>query len=185
MRLVPFVFAAALFATQAAAASWNVDHAHSKLDFAVQWSGEPFIATFRKWSAQIDFDPADLAHAKAAVTIDMTSAVSGEADLDQNLPGAQGFDTGRFPQAHFVTKYFRSLGNDRFEAAGELTIRGITKTVTLPFTLNIQGEHAHMKGEATVMRTDFGVGSGDMWAGETPVAHAVKVTVDLTATKAH
>ena len=184
MRAASFVFAL-LFVSPAYAASWTADHAHSKLGFVVQWSGQPFTATFQKWNAKIDFDAADLAHAKADVTIDMTSAVSGEEELDQNLPGAQGFDAAKFPQARFVTKSFRSLGKDRYEAVADLTIRGISKTVTLPFTLNIQGDHAHMKGETTIMRTDFGVGSGSMWAGETPVAHVVKVTVDLTAAKAH
>jgi polyisoprenoid-binding protein YceI len=184
MRFASLAFVAVLFGNPAQAAIWNVDHAHSKLGFAVQWSGQPFIAMFQKWNAQIEFDPADLAHAKADVTIDMASAVSGEADLDLNLPGAQGFDVEHFPQARFVTRSFRSLGKDRYEAVADLTIRGVTKTVMLPFTLNIQGDRAHMKGQATVMRTDFSVGSGDMWEGETPVAHAVKVTVDLTAVKA-
>lgn len=179
------VVAALLFATSANAASWNVDHAHSKLGFVAQWSGQPFAASFQKWNAKIEFDPADLAHAKADVTIDMTSAVSGESELDQNLPGAQGFDAAKFPQARFVTKAFRSLGGNRYEAVGDLTIRGITKAITLPFTLTIKGERAHMTGEATVMRNDFGVGMAKEWAGETPVAHAIKVTVDLTAAKAH
>jgi polyisoprenoid-binding protein YceI len=176
---------ALLLVSGAQAASWNVDHAHSKLGFVVRWGGQPFGATFQKWQAQIDFDPADLTHAHANVTIDMTSAVSGEADLDQNLPGAEGFDTAPFPQAHFVTKSFRALRNSRYEAVGNLTLHGITKPIALPFTLTIAGDRARMTGEATVMRTDFGVGVGKAWAGETPVAHAVKVTVDLTAAKAH
>lgn len=177
------VAVAFLLATGAQAASWNVDRAHSKLGFLVQWSNQPFAAAFQKWNAQIDFDPADIAHAKANVTIDMASAVSGEADLDQNLPGPEGFDAAHFPQAHFITKGFRALGNNRYEAAGDLTLHDITKPITLPFTVTIAGDRAHMTGEATVMRTDFGVGAGKAWAGEMPVAHAVKVTVDLTATK--
>ncbi len=179
-----FIAAAMLIASSAQAASWNVDHAQSKLGFSVQWSGQPFVATFQKWNAQIAFDPADLAHAKANVTIDMTSAVSGEADLDQNIPGPQGFDAVHFLLAHFVTTDFRAFDNNRYEASGNLTIRGVTRPITLPFTLTISGDRAQMTGETTIMRTDFGVGSGKEWAGETPVAHAVKVTVDLAATKA-
>jgi polyisoprenoid-binding protein YceI len=166
------------------AATWNVDHAHSKLGFVTQWSGQPFAATFRKWDAKIAFDPADLAHAKADVTIDVSSVVSGEADLDQNLPGTQGFDAAHFPQARFVSKSFRKLDANHYEVMGELTIRGITKALTLPLALTMDGNRAHVTGEATVMRNDFGVGAGAEWAGETPVAHAVKVTVDLAAAKA-
>jgi polyisoprenoid-binding protein YceI len=185
MRISPAAFAALLAVSPACATAWNVDHAHSKLGFVVQWSGQPFTATFKTWNAKIDFDPANLAASKADVTIDMTSAVSGEDELDQNLPGAQGFDAAKFPTARFVTKNFRGTGKDRYEAVGDLTIRGTTRPVTLPFSLTMQGDTAHMKGEATIARTDFGVGSGSAWEGETPVAHAVKVTVDLTATKAH
>jgi len=183
-QILPVAFAALLLASPVHAAGWNVDYAHSKLGFIAQWSSKPFVATFKTWSARIDFDPAKLAASKAEVTIDMNSAVSGEAELDQNLPGAQGFDAAKFPSAHFATKSFRGLGKDRYEAVGDLTIRGVTKQVALPFTLSIHGDTAHMKGEASILRTDFGVGSGSAWAGETPVAHAVKITVDLTATKA-
>lgn len=178
------VVAFLLLASPAWATNWNVDYAHSKLGFVVQWSGQPFTATFKKWNARIEFDAANLATSKADVTIDMNSATSGEDELDQSLPGAQGFDATKFPTAHFVTKSFRSTGKDRYEAAGDLTIHGVTKSVTLPFTLTMQGDTAHMRGDVTIMRTDFSVGSGSMWEGETPVAHAVKVTVDLTATKA-
>lgn len=184
MRLLPFACLAMLMASPAAAASWSIDYGHSKLGFSVPWGDQPYIATFQKWTAKIDFDPADLAHAKADVTIDMTSAVSSEEDLDQNLPGPEGFDSGRFPQARFVTKTFRSTGNGRYEAVADLTIHGVTREITLPFTLKIDGEHAHMTSAVTLIRTDFGVGMGKGWAGETPVAHAVKVTVDLTASKA-
>jgi polyisoprenoid-binding protein YceI len=184
MRVIPLAFVAVLIASPAAAASWSVDYGHSKLGFSVPWGGQPYIAMFQKWNARIDFDAADLAHAKADVTIDMTSALSGEDDLDQNLPGPEGFDAGRFPQAHFVTKRFSSTGSGRYEAVADLTIHGVTKEITLPFTLKIDGDHAHMTGAVTLLRTDFGVGMGKGWAGETPVAHAVKVTFDLTASKA-
>lgn len=183
MRTVLVASLLMLSATSAMAANWTVDHAHSKLGFVAQWSGQPFAARFQRWEAKIDFDPADLTHAKAEVSIDMTSAISGEADLDKNLPGAQGFDAARFPQARFVSTSFRRLGDNHYEAVGELTIRGIAKPLTLPFTLTMQGNRAHVTGETTVMRNQFGVGSGPEWAGEKPVAHGVKVTVDLTASK--
>ena len=65
---------------------------------------------------------------------------------------------------------------------GTLTIRSMSRDITLPFTLAISGRTAHMKGTAHVMRTDFGVGQGD-WAAPTPVSRDVSVTIDLTATK--
>ncbi|MGQ0740864.1 MAG: YceI family protein [Alphaproteobacteria bacterium] len=182
MRLTAFAVLM-LLGAPAHAASWAVDHTQSKLGFVAEWSGSSFSAVFRKWDAKIEFDPADLPRARADVKIDMTSTFSGEAELDENLPGAQGFDAARFPRSRFIARSFRALGRNRYEAAGDLTIRGVTRPVTMPFTLNISGDRAHMKGEVTVMRSDFGVGSGPEWSGETPVAHAVKVTVDLVAVR--
>ncbi|HXL99207.1 MAG TPA: YceI family protein [Rhizomicrobium sp.] len=169
-------------ATPADAAHWTVDTAHSKLGFTVQWSKEPFAASFKSWKATIDFDPADLAHAKADVTVELASEASDEADFDDGLKSSLGFATAQFPAAHFIATGFTHKAGDAYVATGSLTLRGVTRPVTLPFTLTVAGKTAHMVGNASVVRTDFGVGQG-MWAGDDPVAHAVTVTVDLTATR--
>lgn len=177
---VPVAFA--LTAAPAPAAHWNVDSARSKLGFTVQWSSEPFSAEFRHWSADIDFDPDDLAHAHVVVTVDLASEASDETDFDSGLKGAEGFETSRFPTARFVTKSITAKSPGQYVAAATLTIRGISRNVTLPFSLSISGGTAHMTGTAHVLRTDFGVGQGE-WAAPTPVSHDVTVTVDLTATR--
>ena len=176
------LIALAVTASPAAATHWTVDYATSRLGFAVQWSGEQFSAEFRRWNADIDFDPADLAHARVSVTIDLSSETSDEPDFDSGLKGAQGFETSRFPAARFVAKAFTAKSANAYETTGTLSIRGVTRDVTLPFTLAISGRTAHMKGTTRVVRTDFGVGQGD-WAAPTPVARDVTVTVDVTATK--
>ncbi|MGB8366468.1 MAG: YceI family protein [Rhizomicrobium sp.] len=179
--LIAFL-AATLTAVPGTAAHWNVDTAKSRLGFTVQWSKEPFSAAFKSWKADIDFDPADLAHAHAAVTIDLASEASDEPDFDDGLKGAQGFQVSRYPTARFVTSGFTHKTGDNYVATGRLSIRGVTKDVTLPFTLTLEGSHAHVKGTAIVVRTDFGVGAG-MWSAPFPVAHEVTVTIDLYATR--
>jgi polyisoprenoid-binding protein YceI len=176
--------AAALFflAAPTQAATWNVDHGKSRLGFTVQWSGEALIATFKSWKADISFDPADLGHARAVVTVDLASETSGSPDNDDGLQGPEGFSTGQFPVAKFETTGFTAKGGNAYVATGRLTLHGVTRPVTLPFTLTIAGNVAHMVGRAVVLRTDFGLGTGE-WAGPTPVAHEVAITVDLTATK--
>ena len=172
--------AALLIASPAAAAHWNVDYGKSKLGFTVLWDKEPFSASFKSWKANIDFDPADLAHARADVSIDLASEVSEEADFDEGLKGALGFDAKAFPQAHFTAKSFTHKSGNDYVAAGTLSIRGVTKDITLPFTLTVNGKSAHMVGAAQVLRTDFGVGSG-MWDKPKPVAHEVTINIDLAA----
>lgn len=178
----PAFAALALFvaAQTAIAAPWNVDYAKSRLGFTVEWSNEPFSARFRHWTAEIEFDPADLAHAHVTVMVDLASESSDEPDFDSGLKGAQGFETSQFPAARFETTRFARASADSYVADGTLTIRGISRPVTLPFRLSLSGSTAHMVGTAHVLRTDFGLGQGE-WAAPIPVAHDVAITVDLTA----
>jgi polyisoprenoid-binding protein YceI len=179
---VAIVAALLLAAWPAWAADWNVDYAKSRLGFTVQWSNEPFSAVFRRWTADIDFDPNDIAHAHAAVTVDLASETSDEPDFDSGLKGAEGFHTSQFPAARFVTAAFVRKSVNEFESRGTLTIRGITRDITLPFTLSVEGRMTHMTGTAHILRTDFGVGQGE-WTAATPVSHDVSITVDLYATR--
>jgi polyisoprenoid-binding protein YceI len=184
MRALLLVIAAlGLALSPANATNWNVDHGKSRLGFTVQWSGEAFNATFKSWKADIAFDPSDLAHSRAAVTIDLASEASDSPDNDDGLKGPQGFATGQFPTARFETTGFIAKGGNTYVATGRLILHGVTRYITLPFDLSIAGGNAHMAGKAVVSRLDFGLGEGE-WSSETVIAHAVTITVDLTATKA-
>ena len=173
---------AAFLAVPASAAHWTVDAAKSKLGFSVLWSNEPFVGVFRSWKAEIDFDPADLAHSHVVTTIDLASEASDSADSDDGLKGALGFAVDKFPTARFETTHITRLADGAYVADAKLTIRGVTKQVNLPFKLAFDGNRVRMTGKASLDRSAFGVGQGE-WAASTPVAHMVTVSVDLTATK--
>src|SRR5215510_202099 len=183
------LLAAALMLTCSAteAAQWRVDPAKSKVGFVVTWDREPFHASFKRWTANIDFDPAMLARAKADVLIDIASYLSEDPQNDKYRVGPNGLDVRRFAQAHFVSKSFREVGPGRYETVADLTLHGVTREVKLPFVLAISGNSAHMTGELTLSRLDFGVGTGNTWgidwSSERTVSHAVKITVDLVATR--
>ncbi|HEY1709747.1 MAG TPA: YceI family protein [Rhizomicrobium sp.] len=181
-----FIVAFAALALSSAPAwatpQWTVDHGKSKLGFAVQWSGEAFAATFKSWKADIAFDPADLAHSHVTVLIDVGSEASAFPDNDEGLKGPQGFDPGKFPTAKFEAAKFTHGQGNAYVADGTLSLHGVTKHITLPFTLTITGNTAHMVGKAVLARPDFGLAQGE-FSGETPIAHAVTVNVDLTASK--
>ena len=166
----------------ALAEHWNVDYAKSQLGFKVQWSGEPFSATFRTWQADIDFDPADLAHSHASAAVDLASEFSDQPEFDSGLRGPEGFATTRFPAAHFVVSSFTHTGASAYTAEGTLLLHGISHKVQLLFTLAIGGRSAHMTGTAHVKRTDFELGQGE-WSAPDPVAYDVAITVDVHATR--
>lgn len=163
--------------------SWIVDHEKSELGFIGAQEGDDFTGVFRDWSAEIVFDPDALNDARANVTIATGSAYTGDTNKDGALPGRDWFAVNMFPDARFETIGFRRLGEDRYEAEAELTIKSVTRDVTLPFTLTIAGDEARMEGALDMLRTNYDVGEGQ-WASPDPVALQVTVTVSIVAKRA-
>ena len=108
----------------------------------------------------------------------MTSFDSSSSDRDSTVAGKEWFWFKRFPEARFVTTEFRALGGDRYEAVGDLTIKGIGRQIVLPFAWIIDGDQATMQGDVMLNRTDFKVGEGD-WAKGKTVGLQVDVKVRL------
>lgn len=187
MRFIP-IAALALTASMlsspalAAAPSWNVNKANSHLGFGVSVSNQGVHGEFRRWDAQISFDPKALGQSRVAATIDMGSAVTGDATRDQSLPTPDWFNTAAFPRASFVATSFKDLGGGHYQAFGDLTIRGIKHPVVLPFTLKIQGNNAQMQGSLTINRGSFGVGQGQ-WKSSEMVGANVQINVSINATR--
>lgn len=175
---------AAAAAPSAAAPGWVVDHSQSRLGFDAVANGQAFSGKFGKWDAVILFDPDQLEKSSAQVTIDMNSPDSGDPTRDTTLPEEEWFSTTLFPHATFRTDTIRA-GDEAgsYVADGTLTIRNVSKQVSLPFTLAIEDDIAKMQGSLTINRTDFGVGQG-AWVSPNSVAFEVKVNVEVTARKA-
>jgi polyisoprenoid-binding protein YceI len=117
------------------------------------------------------------------VSVDIASARTGDQDRDETIPSADWFDTGKFPRATFTTTAIKAVGPDRYQAAGVLNLKGVSRPVVLNFTLKINGAQAVMNGQATLDRTQWGIGQGQ-FQDESAVPHAVVLHVDLTATRA-
>ena len=164
----------------AAAPAWTVDKTASALKFTSSFGGEAFSGTFRRWDADIRFDPANLAGSSVTATVDITSAATGSPDRDQALPTADFFDAARFPKATFTAHTFAALGAGRYRARGVLTLRGVAKPLTLPFALTITGAQARMTGAVALNRLAFGVGQNE-WKATTTLPAAVSVNVVLVA----
>ena len=174
---------AALFlmaAVPAHAKNWQIDYAHSKLGFIGDQNGEKFSGRFRKFDAHISFDPDHLDESKISVTVDTASATTGDDEWDSYLPQDSWFDVAVFPAARFVATKFHQTAKNAYEAEGSLTIKGVTRDLTLPFTLTQEGDHWRAHGHIALMRNDFSIGSGS-FADPAYVKNAVEVVVDLAA----
>jgi polyisoprenoid-binding protein YceI len=178
------LLAVSLFPAAAAPATWNVDQAKSSLSFAVDVNGQRVTGKFAAFGALIAFDPADLAHSSAKITMDMTATKSGDATRDAMLLKPDWFNVLDHPQAIYQTTGFVSKGANKYEAQGKLTLKGVAQDVALPFTLTINGNTAVAKGETTLMRRAFNVGASKEFETGTPVALSVKVMVNVTARRA-
>lgn len=162
----------------ALAGNWEVAPT-STITFESTESGTPFIGRFPAFTADITFDPADLAQAKAVVDITVKGVDTGSEERDEELAAPAWFNVSLYPAARFETTAFRHLEGNAYEADGTLTIRDVSQPVTLPFTLDINGDQAVMKGEVTLDRTRFDLGHAD----DKTAGQFTKVQVSLTATR--
>jgi len=146
----------------AGAPRWIVDTAASSLSFRFvytdQDAGETtFTGRFARWDAAIYFEPDG--PGAIAVVIETASAADGVAIHDRTLPNPEWFDVATHPVATFIAEEIRDRGEGAYEARGQLTIKGESRGIDLPFTLRIEGDRAVMEAQTEIDRRDFGVGA--------------------------
>jgi polyisoprenoid-binding protein YceI len=178
-KLLPLLLAATI-PGMAGAADYTVQPASSKLGFSGSFQGQSFDGSFGKWTAAISYDATKLATSKFDVEVDLASVKTGDSDRDGALPGADFFNVAKFPKAHFVTTAFHQNGA-QVVADGNLTLRGVTKPVSLNVTFKPQGTGATLDVTGTVKRLDFGVGGGE-YADTSVIGPDVKINAHLTLT---
>lgn len=153
-------FAGAVLGFPAAAQDWQLDANTSSVRFEVTAFGNVVSGAFEDFEAEITLDPDDLSGASIEARV-RTASLDGlsSSDIRQNLRGESGLDVDDHPQASFVSSEITRT-EAGYEAAGELTIKGHTSEITLPFTLEISDGRAVADGRFTIDRTTFDVGSG-------------------------
>ncbi|MBS0194008.1 MAG: YceI family protein [Proteobacteria bacterium] len=170
-------FAAFALCPMAWAASWHADGKASTLTFSTVSQGAAIDGRFKTFTAIIDFDPAKLASSRFDVSITLSSADTAAEERDQMLRGTDFLDATHAPTARYTCTKFRSLGGNRYAADGTLTLRGVSKPVTLNFKWT-PGTAPALVGDTTLNRLDFNVGGGQ-WADTSQIANAVKIHTAL------
>jgi polyisoprenoid-binding protein YceI len=171
--LVGLVFSATVSAQQ------KIISAQSAIAFTSKQMGVPVDGKFEKFDAQISFDPKQPAASKIAFTIDIGSAVIGDADTVKELRKPTWFDLGKFPTASFQSTSAKALGGGKFEIAGNLTIKGKSKPIAAVVQLAQKGDATTVEGNFAMKRLDFSIGDGE-WKDVSIVADEVVVKIKLT-----
>jgi polyisoprenoid-binding protein YceI len=155
--------------------------AQSQITFVSKQMGVPVEGRFKKFDAQVAFDPAKLATSKVSFTIDTGSATLGVKESDAELPKAPWFNVPKFPQATFQSTAIKAVGAGRYEVAGKLSIKGSSQDVTVPVTMTQNGATTMATGSFPIKRLAFKIGENE-WADTSMVADDVQVNFKLALT---
>lgn len=184
MRLRNSIVVAALLCAGLAyaATQWVLQPKQSQLTFTATQAGAPFEGVFKKFDADIRFDPADIANSRFEVKVDLASVDTRDGERDDTLKGPDLFSVKQYPTATYVAERFEHRGGSKFAAQGKLTLRGVTRDVPIEFTFETNNTGAWLKGTANLKRLDFGVGQGE-WKDTSSIANEVQVRYALLLTK--
>ena len=170
----------------ALAGTWAVDPMHTKVTFSIKHLGlSDVTGSFSDVSGTLVADPAHLEKSSVNFTIQVKSVDTGVAMRDADLRKKDYFDADAYPTITFVSEKIMKRGKAGYAALGKLTIHGVSKPITLPFT--IAGPIMDPWGSprigvttaTTIDRFDYGVGQ----AGALPVGRTVNISIELEATQ--
>jgi len=175
--LLPALALLSLAVGDAAAQRLLVDK--SEIRFVSKQLGVNVEGRFRTWKANIVFLPKDLAKSKADFDIDLGSIDLASDESETEIKSSNWFNTAKFPVAHFASTSIKGLGGDRYEIAGKLTLKGVTRDVVVPIAFKKDpGGNSVAEGSFPLKRNDYKVGEG-MWADTDLVADDVVVRIRM------
>lgn len=151
----------------------------SVISFGYKQIGVPLDGKFKKFIAQIDFDPSKPQQAHAKFDIDIASIDAGSSEGDDEVVGKVWFNVKAFPKASFTSTSVKSLGNNHFGLQGKLMIKGKTLPITAPFTFKLDGANAIFDGALNINRLDYAIGEGE-WADESTIANQIQIKFHIT-----
>lgn len=151
---------------QAQAADYRIDANHSTV--VASWEHFGFSRTVIQFSSLdgvVSYDPARVAQSKVDVRIPMSGLLTGVPDFKDHLGASQFFDFAKFPEARFTSTTVTAAGPGRLTVVGDLTIKGITRPVTLDAILNKAAVQPMARRDAVgfsatgkIRRSEFGMG---------------------------
>ncbi|MFY2765147.1 YceI family protein [Arenimonas sp. MALMAid1274] len=148
------------------AATYRIDPNHSTV--VASWEHFGFTRTVLQFSAldgQVVYDPANVGKSSVDVRIPFSGLLTGAPEFRDHLASSQFFDADKFPEARFTSTSVQAAGTGKLKVVGNLTLKGITRPVTLDATLNKAGMQPMARRDAVgfsakgvIRRSDFDMG---------------------------
>ena len=175
-------------ATLPQAGTWVIDRSHSSVEFVARHLVVSKVkGRFSEFDGTIKVDPIDPLASTVETAIQVASIDTGDEQRDAHLRAADFFDAEQFPTITFRSTGLRQDGGD-FEVAGDLTIRGVTKPVTLTLEYNGSspdpwgGQRAGFSAETEVNRRDYGLNFDvKLDTGGALVGEKIKIHLEVEA----
>jgi polyisoprenoid-binding protein YceI len=168
---------------------YTVNQVASSIGFTISGSKMFFKFTregqFKEFGGEVSFDPAHPANAHVDLTVSTASVDMHDPDNNQLLKSGEFFDVDHFPTMHFTNSATDVRPDGTLEMTGDMTIRGVTKRMTVPVKLRQDPQSAQAGGavfETTfpIDRTDFGLNGNPEWGGfSLKIARSVQIRIAI------
>lgn len=172
--------------------SWSYDPAHSSIGFRVRHLVVAKVhGRFTRWTGNLELGGEDLTGSRIEVSIEAASIDTHDPQRDAHLRSADFFDVANNPKLSFKSTAIKASGKDSYQVAGDLTMRGVTRPVTLNVAFLGEGkdpwgnEKMGFDVSGTLNRKDFNINwNKALDNGGVLVADEVKVQIAVEANKA-
>ena len=173
---------------RAAVETYAIDPVHSSVGFSIRHFVSKVPGSFTKFQGTITVDRENLEKSSVTATIDTASITTNQASRDSDLKSPNFFDVEKFPTMKFESKSWKKTGEDQFDVAGDLTIKGITKPITVEFesTGSARDPFGNVRigfeGQTTLSRKDWGLTwNAALETGGFLVSDKIKLDFDISA----
>lgn len=174
--------------TATAVRTYAIDKSHSEAAFQVRHLVTRVRGRFTDFEGTVEFDEHSPERSTVSVTIQAASVDTGDATRDNHLRSGDFFDVEKFQTLSFRSTRLTKTGDNSFDVEGDLSIRGVTRPVTLPVTFLGKArdpwgnERLGFEGELKIHRKDYGLTwNAALETGGFLVGDEVKIAVQVQA----
>lgn len=176
MKKLHIIFILLFVGIGSLATSWTPTTAAIK--FNIKNAGLTVDGSLSGLVASVDFDPTNLATSKISASVKVNTIKTGISARDAHLVKEEYFNAAKFPKIEMVSTSFSKASGGGYIGKFNLTIKGKTKNIAIPFTFTESKGNGTFKGNFSLDRLTYEVGETSMVLGDN-----VKVSITLNSTK--